>query len=114
MTPKFHNDLHFKNFWEKGNGKELLDWADLQPNPLVFQKYAPLYHQVDVLGDDVVKETYLKLKYKDASALIQKYSEQPIAANDDEPESLKKFFLQLQEIPDWYDQNLANAGHDSV
>ena len=110
MKPKFQNDTHFKNFWEKGNGKELLDWAGLQPNPLVFQKYAPLYHQVDVLGDEVVKETYLKLKYKEASAIIQKYSEQPIAGNDEEPESLKKFFLQLQETPDWYDETLANLG----
>ena len=110
MTPKFHNDTHFKNFWEKGNGKELLDWVGLQPNPLVFQNYAPLYHQVDVLGDEVVKETYLKLKYKEASALIQKYSAQPIAGNDEEPESLKKFFLQLQEIPAWYDETLANLG----
>ncbi len=32
MTPKFQNATHFKNFWEKGNGKELLDWAAIQPD----------------------------------------------------------------------------------
>lgn len=110
MTPKFQTATHFKSFWEKGNGKELLDWAEKKPDFQIFQKYGSLYHQVDELGDHVVKETYLKLPYKDASALIQKYSTQPISKNDDTPESLKKLFLQLQEIPDWFDENLANVG----
>lgn len=110
MTPKFQNATHFKNFWEQGNGKELLDWADINPNPVTFTKYAPLYHQVDELGDEVVKETYLKLPYKEASAIIQKYSAQSISESDDAPESVTKLFLQLQEIPHWFDKDLANNG----
>lgn len=110
MNPKFQNSLHFKNYWEKGNGKELLDWANLKSNPETFQKFAPLYHQVDDLGDEVVKETYLKLPYKEASSLIKKYSEEPISENSEVSENLKKFFLQLQETPDWFDENLANKG----
>ncbi|KEY19132.1 hypothetical protein SAMN05421765_1831 [Kaistella antarctica] len=110
MTPKFQNATHFKNFWERGNGKELLDWADINPNSDTFQKFAPLYHQVDELGDEVVKETYLKLPYKEASVMIQKYSAQPISENDDAPEIVKKLFLQLQEVPHWFDKDLANKG----
>ena len=110
MTPKFQNATHFKNFWEQGNGKELLDWADIKPNFQTFHKYAPLYHQVDELGDEVVKETYLKLPYKEASAIIQKYSAQSISESDDAPESVTKLFLQLQEIPHWFDKDLANNG----
>ncbi len=110
MTPKFHNATHFKKFWEKGNGKELLDWATIKPDLQTFYKYAPLYHQVDELGDEVVKETYLKLKYKDASAIIQKHSQHPITETDEAAESVKKLFLQLQEIPDWYDESTANIG----
>ena len=110
MTPKFQNATHFKNFWEQGNGKELLDWAEIKPDFQTFQKYIPLYHQVDELGDAVVKETYLKLKYKEASSLIQKYSTQSISENDDAPENVKKLFLQLQKTPDWFDENLANVG----
>lgn len=110
MTPKFHNATHFKNFWEHGNGKELLDWADIIPDSQTFQKYAPLYHQVDELGDEVVKETYLKLNYKEASAIIHKYSKQPITENDDASENVKKLFLQLQETPHWFDKDLANKG----
>ena len=110
MTPKFQNATHFKNFWEQGNGKELLDWADINPNPVTFTKYAPLYHQVDELGDEVVKETYLKLPYKEASAIIQKYSAQSISKSDDASDSVRKLFLQLQEIPHWFDKDLANKG----
>ncbi len=110
MTPKFHNATHFKNFWKHGNGKELLDWADIKPNSQTFQKYAPLYHRVDELGDEVVKETYLKLNYKEASAIIHKYSKQPITENDDASENVKKLFLQLQETPHWFDKDLANKG----
>lgn len=110
MTPKFHNATHFKNFWEHGNGKELLDWADIIPDSQTFQKYAPLYHEVDELGDEVVKETYLTLNYKEASAIIHKYSKQPITENEDASENVKKLFLQLQETPQWFDKDLANKG----
>lgn len=108
--PRFHNAPHFKNFWEKGNGKELLDWADFKPDLGNFEKYASLYHEVDDLSDDLVKETYLKLPYPEASALIKKYSTSKISENADEPESLKRFFLQMQEVPNWFDEDLANNG----
>lgn len=110
MTPKYQNSTHFKNFWEDGNGKELLEWSDAKPKIEIFEKYSSLYHQVDELGDDLVKETYLKLPYKEASAIIQKYASNPISENENAAESLKNFFLQMQEIPAWYDENLANIG----
>ena len=74
MTPKFQNSSCFKNYWEKGNGKELLDWANIKPNPQTFQKLSPLYHQIDELGNLLVQETYIKLPYTEASTLIKKYS----------------------------------------
>ena len=108
--PQFHNAPHFKNFWEKGNGKNLLDWADFEPDIGNFEKYAPLYHQVDDLGDEAVKETYLKMPYPQASALVKQYSSSKISENDHAPEGLKKLFLQMQQVPDWFDEDLANAG----
>ena len=110
MTPKFQNSSCFKNYWEKGNGKELLDWANIKPNPQTFQKLSPLYHQIDDLGDLLVQETYLKLPYTEASALIKKYSEHSISENEKVPENVKNFFLQMQKTPDWFDVNLANVG----
>lgn len=108
--PQFHNAPHFKNFWEKGNGKDLLEWADFKPDIGNFEKYAFLYRQVDDLGDDAVKETYLKMPYPQASALVKQYSSSKISENDQVPESLKKLFFQMQNVPDWFDEDLANTG----
>lgn len=110
LIPKYQNSAHFKNFWEHGNGKQLLDWSGTKPKIETFEKYFPLYHQVDELGDELVQETYLKLSYKEASSVLQKYTSNPISENENTTDILKKFFFQMQEIPDWYDENLANIG----
>lgn len=110
MIPKPQRNQNFKNFWESGNGKQLLTWAKSPPDKPTFHRYLPLYQQIDILADDVVKETYLKLNYAAASEIIKKYSSESISENDDAPESVKKLFLQMQHIPDWFDENLANIG----
>lgn len=107
---KFYNAPHFRDFWEKGNGKELINWAGVQPDISRFEKYAHLYHQVDDLADAVVKNTYLKMPYPEASAIIKKFSENKISERDAAPDSVKKFFIELQEIPNWFNEDLANIG----
>lgn len=108
--PTFFESDHFQQFWNSGNGKELLDWAELRPDINRFEKFAHLFHQVDEDGDDAVKDTYLKLPYHEASALVKKYSQTPVTDSDEAPESIRKMFLQMQEIPNWFDENLANKG----
>ena len=108
--PTFYNSAHFQKFWNEGNGKELIDWAGTQPNIQNFEKYAHLYHEVDHLGDEAVKDTYLKLPYNEASAIVQNWTKNKILETDNAPESLKKMFLQMQHIPDWFDPELANTG----
>lgn len=108
--PTFFNSKHFQKFWNEGNGKELIDWAGKKPDIQKFEKYAHLYHEVDDLGDEVVKDTYLKLPYNEASAIVQNWTKNKISESDDAPESLKKMFLQMQHIPDWLDEDLANTG----
>ena len=108
--PQFYNATHFKTFWEKGNGKELLKWANVPVDMQDFDTYAPRYHEVDGLGDDAVRDTYLKLPYHEASSLVGQFSKNSISEHDTAPESLKKLFLQMQQIPEWYDEDLANIG----
>lgn len=108
--PQFYNSPHFQNFWQKGNGKELLEWANVKIDLHNFDQYSHLYYEIDKLGDDAVKETYLKLPYHEAASIIGKYSKSKISEVENAPESIKKLFLQMQEIPDWYDENLANIG----
>lgn len=109
--PQFYEASHFRNFWENGNGKELLDWCDVSVVDInKFDQYAHLYHEVDILGDNAVRDTYLQLPYPEASALVHQYSKGKVAENDDAPESLKVLFTQMQEVPDWFDRDLANIG----
>lgn len=110
IEPKFKDSEHFKTFWAKGNGKQLLDWSGWKPTFENFENFAHLYYQVDELGDNAVNDTYLKLPYNEASALVQQFSKNKISENDDAPESLKKLFLQMQEVPNWFDEDLANNG----
>lgn len=110
IEPKFKDSEHFKTFWAKGNGKQLLDWSGWKPTFENFEKFAHLYYQVDELGDNAVNDTYLKLPYNEASASVQQFSKNKISESDDAPESVKKLFLQMQEVPAWFDENLANIG----
>ncbi len=110
MTPKFIDATHFSAYWEKGNGRQLLEWAQVAPDKLTFDYYFPLYNQVDLLADRLVRETYLKLPYKEASDLIRKYSTQPLSMEDEAPEVVKNFFLELQREPEWLDFPLLNVG----
>ncbi len=110
IEPKFKDSEHFKTFWAKGNGKQLLDWSGWKPTFENFENFAHLYYQVDELGDNAVNDTYLKLPYNEASASVQQFSKNKISESDDAPESVKKLFLQMQEVPAWFDENLANIG----
>ena len=108
--PIFYNSEHFKNFWEKGNGKELLDWAGFTPDIQNFEKYAHLYYLVDEIGDAAVQETYLSLSYPQASAIIDKASKQQITTESNLGPAVKDLFLQMQQVPDWYNEELARKG----
>lgn len=108
--PRFYSAPHFKTFWEEGNGKDLLDWSHATPDINQFNQYAHLYHEVDSLGDAAVQETYLKLPYHEASALVEKYSASPVSPAEEAPANLKQLFLQMQEVPEWFNADLANAG----
>ena len=108
--PSFKNSAHFQKFWNEGNGKELIKWSGWKPSFKNFEKYSHLYYQFDELADYTVKQTYMKLPYSEASALVQKFSQNKISDDDDAPEHLKKMFLQMQKTPDWFNEKLANAG----
>ena len=108
--PQFYDAEHFRNFWEKGNGKELLDWAGVSVDINKFDQFAHLYHEVDILGDNAVSDTYLKLPYPEASALVHTCSTSEVSENDGAPDSLKKLFTQMRHVPDWFDKDLANVG----
>ena len=112
MKPIFQNAVHFKKFWEHGNGKELLDWSAVCPDEEVFHRFSPLYHDVDETGDAAVRDTYLKMTYKEADTVIRKFSAQGVTDDGAASKAVKNLFMQMQHIPEWYDAKLAAAGAD--
>jgi len=108
--PLYKDSPHFQEFWSKGNGKKLIDWTGAKVSFQNFEKDAVNFYLVDELGDAVVNEIYFKKSYPEASAEIEKYIKNPVLETDNIPESAKNLFLQTQQIPDWIDYDLMEAG----
>lgn len=110
LQPRFKDSAHFKDFWTKGNGKQLLDFTDTNVDFKDFEKFSPYYYHVDEIGDQVVRDVYLTKKFSEASKEIEDYIRNGVSENDNVPESVKRLFQQTQKIPDWLDYDLLKSG----
>jgi len=110
LESRFKDSKHFKDFWQKGNGKQLIEFSGAEINFNDFEKFAPYFYHVDEIGDEVVKDVYLTKKFHDASREIENYIRNGVSEDDNVPESVKKLFSQTQKIPDWLDYNLIKSG----
>ena len=110
VQPRFKDAEHFKNFWTKGNGKQLLVFSGAEVDFKDFEKFAPYFYHVDDIGDQVVKDVYLTQKYHEASREIEGYIRNGVSEEDRIPESVKQLFRQTQNIPEWLDYNLIRSG----
>jgi hypothetical protein len=110
LQPRFKDSPHFKSFWGKGNGKQLIDFSGAEVTFKDFDKFSSYFYHVDTIGDEVVRDVYLTKKFHEASREIEGYIRNGISATDDVPESVKKLFAQTQRIPDWLDYNLLKSG----
>ncbi|MET3530195.1 DUF2236 domain-containing protein [Chryseobacterium flavum] len=110
MIPRFKEASHFKNFWESGNGKQLIEFSGAEVSFNNFEQFCPFFYHIDEAGDEVVKEVYFTRKFHEASREIEHYIRNGISEKDEVPESVKKLFFQLQKVPDWLDHNLLKSG----
>lgn len=110
LQPRFKDSQHFKDFWIKGNGKQLTDFTGAEVSFKDFEKFAPYFYHVDEIGDEVVKDVYLTKKFSEGSKEIEGYIRNGVSENDDVPESVKKLFSQTQHIPKWLDYDLLKSG----
>ncbi|KMQ62560.1 hypothetical protein ACM40_09780 [Chryseobacterium sp. BLS98] len=108
--PRFKDSPHFKNFWEKGNGKQLIDFSGAEVSFKDFDQFSPYFYHVDEIGDQVVKDVYLVKKFHEASREIEDYIRNGVSEADQVPESVKRLFTQTQKIPEWLDYNLLKSG----
>ncbi|RKE78023.1 uncharacterized protein DUF2236 [Chryseobacterium sp. AG363] len=110
IQPRFKDAPHFRNFWEHGNGKQLIEFSGAEVSFEKFEKFAPYFHHTDEIGDEVVKDVYFTKKFQEASREIEHYIRNGVSETDDVPESVKKMFSQTQKVPNWLDYNLLKSG----
>ncbi|WP_238555470.1 hypothetical protein [Chryseobacterium sp. P1-3] len=110
IQPRFKDAPHFKNFWENGNGRQLIDFSGAEVSCKDFEKFALYFYHVDEIGDDVVREVYFTKKFHEASREIEGYIRNGVSATDSVPESIKELFTQTQKVPEWLDDNLLKSG----
>lgn len=103
-------DEHIKIFWERGNGKQLIEWSGAEVNLNNLDHYKRLSIEYDEMGDAAAKEIFTGRSFSEAYLCIEKLSEIKITEEDDLPLNLKKMFLSMQQIPEWLDEELITAG----
>ncbi|WP_346986539.1 hypothetical protein [Chryseobacterium sp. POE27] len=59
LQPRFKDSPHFKDFWTKGNGKQLIRFSGAEVSFKDFEKFSPYFYHIDEAGDQVVKDIYL-------------------------------------------------------
>ncbi len=110
IHPRFKDAPHFKNFWEHGNGKQLIEFSGAEISFKDFEKFSSFFYHIDEAGDEVVKDVYFTKKFQEASKEIEGYIRNGIPETDSVPESVKKLFTQTQNVPEWLDYGLLNSG----
>jgi hypothetical protein len=110
MQPRFKDSPHFKNFWTKGNGKQLIEFSGAEVGFAYFEKFAPYFYHIDEVGDQVVRDIYFTKNFHEASRELEQYIRNGITDNNAVPESIQEMFYQTQKIPGWLDYNLLRSG----
>jgi len=110
LEPRFKDFPHFKDFWTKGNGKQLIDLSGAEVSFKDFEKFSHYFYHVDQIGDNVVKDVYFTKTFQEASREIELYIRKGVSETDDVPESVQNLFQQTQTIPKWLDTNLLKYG----
>jgi len=110
LQPRFKDSPHFKNFWEIGNGKSLIEFSGAAVSFKDFDKFSHFFYDVDETGDNVIKDIYFTQTFPEASKQIETCIRNGISAKDEIPESVKILFGQTQTVPDWLDYELIRSG----
>lgn len=113
LTPRFKDAKHFKSYWEKGNGKSLIEWSKAEVNFTHFEKKAQLYSKVDQLGDEVITDFYEGKSYIEAKQKIESFIRNGIPKNENVPQSVRKLFEFSEEIPEWLNKDLLKLGAEA-
>lgn len=100
----------FKNYWEEGIGKFLLNKLDKTPSFENVKQRTNLLFEFDETADAVIHEVFLKEGFakaqKQVTALLDNATEE---VSDVHP-SLEKLFKEVNTCPQWLNEDLLNSG----
>ena len=88
----------------------MVNWTGANLSLHHFDRFAPLYYQVDELGDEAAKELFSERSFAESMQLIDAWSQKDISDINNIPPSFKKMLQQMQHRPTWVnDDELATA-----
>lgn len=106
LEPRYHERDFFKNFWQKGTGKYMVDWTGAQLSFEKFDHFSKLFYEVDEIGDAAAKEIFFSMPFEKAMKQIDVYAATKISTDENISDGLKEMFSQMQQVPEWLDEKM--------
>lgn len=100
----------FSEHWNHGSGKKMLTQLTAVPDENQINQSAQRYWECDTLGDEIIREVFQTMGHRQAHELLNEILKKGIDQVTDVPESLRKLFQETQQIPEWLDEELVEAG----
>src|SRR5690554_6357979 len=113
LPPRYKNSPRFRAYWEDGNGKDLIEWSAAEVRLTKFEAITHLYHNVDVLGDEVVTDFYQGKTYRVSNQTIEQLIRYGVPKDADLPQSVKELFEFSERVPEWLDEDLLKSGAEA-
>ena len=102
---KADRNQHITYFWNKGNGKDLLNWSNTSEENLKKEIPNELFYQVDNEVDKLVRIWLSDNSFGDIMKYLHGKGEYDLL-----PQSFKDFHNNFSEVPDWVDFKLIESG----
>lgn len=99
------NSRHIEYFWEKGNGRDFLNWSNASIESNVEDFPTELFHEYDHQVDEMVSNWIQKGEFRAIMQFLH-----GTANYDKLPENFKDFYNSLNKVPDWVDFDLIELG----
>ncbi|MGV3630713.1 MAG: oxygenase MpaB family protein [Bacteroidota bacterium] len=100
----------FEHYWREGHGRKLIRKLGQAPAQAEIEAQIPRFFEYDAAGDEVVKELYLKLGYKEADALFKQALDHGIDSLTHAPACLQTLFREADRVPAWLNREKAESG----
>ncbi|MGB3947313.1 MAG: DUF2236 domain-containing protein, partial [Bacteroidia bacterium] len=112
MRPQrfFYPSPGFSDYWQNGVGRNLLAKINKIPSYLEIENYSKLLLETDSLADEIVRDVFEKIGYKEAHQLLNDLLTPETSKNKEFPLALQKLATELNQAPTWLNKKLLAKG----